>query len=199
MDIWFLLMRDAFLMDSFDYPSQTALLGSTLSAGGEATHSRRAGGCDNVSPSEQVSCELERDLLDAGWSDPGSNTFGPLGDLSSRFEGDAALFGTVRGGISFGNFTKFAFYANAFAPNAGFDDGDWLGSGPGGEFSNPADLTMSFSPVLAPASVPEIPIPVMLLIGAAALSLAATLKNFGERPIAGSVSARACPSSAARK
>jgi len=186
MDIWVLLMRDLLLMDDLDYPRAAALrAGLAGSTPIEAPNSSR-GGCDELAPSAQANCELERDLADSGWTDPSPGSFTRLANLASDTD-----LRTGWGGGSFGGLTGFAFGSGSFGAagaSAGVSSEPGFDQPTGGEFFSTADLVSPFSPSAAmlPVSIPETPIPVMLLIGAGALSLAAAAKTFRGRAAAGS-------------
>jgi len=185
MDIWVLLMRDVFLMDTLDDSRPAghgAHAGLTLIGGGDVSKSIRDG-CDSLAPSEQLSCELKHDLGDAGWNDSASSTF----TLDETSPGSDAFFHSAGGGRFFGGL-MFPFVVNPFGPNEGFAGGVSFGFGfdqsMGEDLVNPADLIAPFG---QPAAIiPEPPIPVMLLIGAGALSLAGAAKAFRARTVAGS-------------
>ena len=202
MDIWFLLMRDVLLMDSFDHPSTSTLrlsvLGSTPILADAAGQPRKARGCDNVLPSQQTGCELDSDLLETGWTDPGQSAAAPFVEASWSPQANDAYLRTFGDGVLVSDVMKFASAPTSLEPSDAFDglvspaptspEPDFAPFAPSvGAFPTGTDVTTSFTPSFTvPASVPEPPITVMLLIGAAALSLAATLKASRGRPLAGS-------------
>lgn len=195
MDIWVLLMRDLLLMDSYDSAPAIPLEagGATPIEKGEAPvpiNIDASGGCGELPPSQQFSCELERDLLATGWSIPDLNAFSPSG-IGAQVAGDPRI---ARGGTWLGEPQKFAFDAQSSEPAGTPGDvspGPGLDQPTGEELVNPAYLAAPLAapftppPTMIPASVPELPVSVMLLLGAGALSLAAAAKGFARRAVRG--------------